>query len=252
MNNLTLGGAGLHLLRDPGRRPGRLARRRRPVGRARGDEQHAQHAGRGARDGLSAARRGLPAAARDGRRRAPTAAATASSGGCALLADAEASVIAERRAARPVGPGRRRRRRPGPDHPQRRAAAGQVARPAPPAGTSSGSRRRAGAATAPRRLPDVLGHLDDDVDPGDLLAGRRRSPTSCDHAESAPAPGRCSCSEDREEPTRCRRGTSRLNAPGPAASASSATAGDPAHALGVGRHRTRGPPASSSQAAPSR
>ena len=45
----------LHLLRDARRRPGRLRGRRRPERRARGDVEHAQHAGRGARAGVPAA-----------------------------------------------------------------------------------------------------------------------------------------------------------------------------------------------------
>ena len=62
----------LHLLRDDRRRPGRLPRRGRPVGRPRRDLEHAEHAGRGARARLSAARRALRAAHRLGRRgRAP-------------------------------------------------------------------------------------------------------------------------------------------------------------------------------------
>ena len=57
MNNLTLGDDDVHLLRDARRRPGRVPGRRRPERRARRDEQHAQHAGRGARAGVPAARR---------------------------------------------------------------------------------------------------------------------------------------------------------------------------------------------------
>ena len=61
----------VHVLRDPGRRAGRLLARRRPVGRARGDEQHAEHADRGPRDRLPPARGGLPPAPRLRRSRAP-------------------------------------------------------------------------------------------------------------------------------------------------------------------------------------
>ena len=69
---------GLHLLRDARRRPGRVPRRRRPERRPRRDVQHAQHAGRGARARVPAARRALRDPPRLGRRRARTAAATAS------------------------------------------------------------------------------------------------------------------------------------------------------------------------------
>ena len=77
MNNLTLGNDRRRLLRDDRRRTGRLRRRRRPERRARGDEQHAQHAGRGARARVPAADGRVRAAPRLGRQRAPTAAATA-------------------------------------------------------------------------------------------------------------------------------------------------------------------------------
>ena len=60
----------LHLLRDARRRPGRVPRRRRPERRARRDEQHAQHAGRGARARVPAAR---DASTRCGAARAATA-----------------------------------------------------------------------------------------------------------------------------------------------------------------------------------
>ena len=48
---------GLHLLRDDRRRPGRLPGRRRPERDPRRDVEHAQHAGRGARDRVPAAGR---------------------------------------------------------------------------------------------------------------------------------------------------------------------------------------------------
>ena len=47
----------VHLLRDARRRPGRVPGRRRPERRPRRDVQHAQHAGRGARARVPAARR---------------------------------------------------------------------------------------------------------------------------------------------------------------------------------------------------
>ena len=77
MNNLTLAGDGLHLLRDDRRRPGRLPGRRRAQRDPRGDVEHAEHAGRGPRDRVPGAgaragvRRGAAAPAR-------TAAATGS------------------------------------------------------------------------------------------------------------------------------------------------------------------------------
>ena len=71
MNNLTLGTEELHVLRDARRRPGRLPRRRRAERRPRRDVQHAQHAGRGARARVPAARRAPRDPPRLGRRRAP-------------------------------------------------------------------------------------------------------------------------------------------------------------------------------------
>ena len=69
MNNVALGNDELHLLRDARRRPGRLPRRGRPERRPRGDVEHAQHAGRGARAGVPAAGGRVRGAARLGRRR---------------------------------------------------------------------------------------------------------------------------------------------------------------------------------------
>ena len=71
MNNLTLGTDDVHLLRDARRRPGRVPGRRRAERRARRDVEHAQHAGRGARARVPAARDRVRAAPRLGRRRAP-------------------------------------------------------------------------------------------------------------------------------------------------------------------------------------
>ncbi len=59
----------LRLLRDARRRPGRVRGRRRPERGARGDEQHAQHADRGARARVPAAGGRVLGAARLGRRR---------------------------------------------------------------------------------------------------------------------------------------------------------------------------------------
>ena len=63
MNNVTFGNRGVHVLRDDRRRPGRLPRRRRADRRPRGDVEHAEHARRGARARVPAARRALRAAA---------------------------------------------------------------------------------------------------------------------------------------------------------------------------------------------
>ena len=77
MNNLTLGNDALHLLRDARRRPGRLPGRRRPERRPRRDVQHAQHAGRGARARVPAARGRVRGAPRLAAAPGVTAAATA-------------------------------------------------------------------------------------------------------------------------------------------------------------------------------
>ena len=98
----------VHLLRDARRRPGRVPGRRRAERRARRDEQHAQHAGRGARARVPAARRRVRAAARVGRRRARTAAATASSARSRRSSDDD--LLAHHRAPAPRAAGRRRRR----------------------------------------------------------------------------------------------------------------------------------------------
>ena len=138
----------LHVLRDDRRRPGRLRDGRRPVRRPRRDEQHAQHPGRGARDRLPPARGGLPAAPRLG-------GAGAHRGGdgverrLRLLADAEVSVIAERRRRGPSGRAGGEDGAPGRTTSTatscRRSGAGRRAR-----ATSCRSRRRAAAATARR------------------------------------------------------------------------------------------------------
>ncbi len=137
------GRAGADLLRDARRRPGRVARRRRPLGRARGHEQHAEHPGGGARDRVPGAGGGLPAAARLRRGRPPPRrrrrrAAPARAGRAGGLGDRRAPP------ARAGRPRRRRRRGARTDHPQRRRAALQVAR-------AAGGRRRAGHRDAGRR-----------------------------------------------------------------------------------------------------
>ena len=96
----------LLLLRDAGRRPGRLRGRRRPERGARRDEQHAQHADRGARARVPAAGGRVLAAARVGRGRAPAGrrrrrARAGSARGDELLADRRAPA-ARPRAERPA------------------------------------------------------------------------------------------------------------------------------------------------------
>ena len=102
MNNVTLVGRGLDLLRDDRRRSGRLPRCGRPERRARGDVEHAQHADRGTRDRLAGAGQGALRAARErrgGRHR----------GGDGIVRELEATepmrftLIAERRRHAPHG-----------------------------------------------------------------------------------------------------------------------------------------------------
>ena len=109
MNNVTLGDRGRRLLRDDRRRPGRLPGRRRPERRARGDEQHAQHADRGARARVPDADDRVRAAPGLGRGRRPR-------GGDGVIREIEAleplrySLITERRRHAPPR-GRRGRAR---------------------------------------------------------------------------------------------------------------------------------------------
>ena len=93
----------LRLLRDARRRPGRVRGRRRPERRARGDEQHAQHPGRGARARVPAARgRVLGAARLRAARAAPRRRRRGARGGGAR-AEMTYSLITERRRHRPQG-----------------------------------------------------------------------------------------------------------------------------------------------------
>ena len=75
MNNLTLSGGsgdgGVHLLRDDRRRAGRLPGRAGPERRPRGDVEHPQHAGRGARGRAAGPDHRARDPARQRRRRAP-------------------------------------------------------------------------------------------------------------------------------------------------------------------------------------
>ena len=71
MNNLTFGSPRFTYYETIGGGQGGSAAGTWAVGRARGDVEHAQHAGRGARDGVSVARRALRAAGRQWRRRPP-------------------------------------------------------------------------------------------------------------------------------------------------------------------------------------
>ena len=79
MNNLTLGNDDFTYYETIGGGQGACADADGPSARARRDEQHAQHADRGAGARVPAARRRVRGPARLGRRRATTAAATASS-----------------------------------------------------------------------------------------------------------------------------------------------------------------------------
>ena len=79
MNNLTLGNERFTYYETLGGGQGACPDADGPSARARGDEQHAQHADRGARARVPAAGGGVRGAARLGRRRQRTAAATASS-----------------------------------------------------------------------------------------------------------------------------------------------------------------------------
>ena len=148
----------LHLLRDPRRGPGGLPRRRRPLGRARRDEQHAQHAGRGARAGVPAARARAIAAPRLRRGRCATAAATGSCArsrrACRWSTRCCPSAGRSRRAAPPeAGPGA-----PGPEPPPAWRGARPRSCPRRLRGGSKramryGSRRPAEGATGPRPRP---------------------------------------------------------------------------------------------------
>ncbi len=93
----------VHVLRDARRRPGRVPRRRRALGRARDDVEHAHDAGRGARARLPAAGSPPRAAARLRRRRPSTAAATASSASSRRSSRAAPRSSASAGATRPAG-----------------------------------------------------------------------------------------------------------------------------------------------------
>ena len=123
MNNLTLGNDDFTYYETLGGGQGACAGRRRPERRARGDVEHAQHADRGARAGVPAARGGVRAAPRLGRRRARTAAATASCASSRRSREMSYSLITERRRHAPAGRRRRRAGRAGPEPAERRGAA---------------------------------------------------------------------------------------------------------------------------------
>ena len=76
MNNVTLGSEDVVYYETIGGGQGACQRRRRPERRARGDEQHAQHADRGARARVPDADDRVRAAPRLGRRRRASTAAT--------------------------------------------------------------------------------------------------------------------------------------------------------------------------------
>ena len=144
MNNLTLAGEELHLLRDARRRPGRLPRRRRAERDPRRDVEHAEHAGRGAGDRVPAARPGALACAAAAAARARTAAATGIVREIEALAPMRFTLITERRRHAPRGREGGADGEPRPQPAERRAAAlqggGRAAARRPPAA----SRRRAG------------------------------------------------------------------------------------------------------------
>ena len=79
MNNVVLGNERFTYYETIAGGQGACPDARRPLGRARRDVEHAEHAGRGARARVPAPRRALRAPPRLGRRRAATAAETASS-----------------------------------------------------------------------------------------------------------------------------------------------------------------------------
>ena len=137
----------LHLLRDARRRAGRLRGRRRPERRARRDEQHAEHARRGARARVPAARRRVRGAARRGRLPAGTTAAT----GVVREIEAleETTPLADHRAPPAPAEGRRRRRA-GRRGPQPRGTA-RSCRPRPRARSS----RATGCESRLREVADM-------------------------------------------------------------------------------------------------
>ena len=112
MNNLTLGQTmRLLLLRDARRRPGRVRGRGRPERRARGDEQHAEHADRGARArvpaaGASSTRCAAAPAARAPSRRRRRRARARSAARDDLLADRRAPPPRARAAPTAAAPAR--------------------------------------------------------------------------------------------------------------------------------------------------
>ena len=121
----------LDVLRDDRRRAGRMPDRARPVGRARLDVEHAQHADRGARARLPAARRGVRAAPRQRRsgqapRRRRRRAQPGRPRGLPARGDRRAPAGRSRgRGRRRAGPGR-------PHAPERSRARGQGIGPARP------------------------------------------------------------------------------------------------------------------------
>ena len=170
MNNLTLGDERRRLLRDDRRRPGRLRRRRRPQRRARRDEQHAQHAGRGARARVPAAHGRLRAPARLRRGRG------ASDGGDGVVRELEAlaplrySLITERRRHAPPGARGRRAGRPGRNLLDGEELGPKVDRRAGAAASACGSRPRGGGFGEPSPSENRL-------DPTSRVpAGRRHHP----------------------------------------------------------------------------
>ncbi len=191
------GNGGVHVLRDARRRPGRLPGRRRAERRPRRDVQHAQHAGRGARARVPAARRAPRDPARIGRRRAPQRRRRDRPRARGAGADV---LRADHRAPPPRSPRRRRRRarRARAQPAQRRRAAREGDRRArgrrPPGDRDAGRRR----ARTVERSPATAGACD--------RHGRRR-PSACAASGRSAITPRCtrSCSAATTSRRRCGR-----------------------------------------------
>ena len=146
MNNLTFGSPRFTYYETIGGGQGGSAAGTGAVGRPRGDVEHAQHAGRGARGRLPAARRALRAAGRERGRGAPPGRRRRDPGDHGARAVRGLDPL---RPPPPPTPRRRRGRRgqAGHEPPQPPPARSQGARDGSRPGTRSRSARRAAAAT---------------------------------------------------------------------------------------------------------